>query len=121
MRGEARKTAGTVLPDGWTPSADEFTYGRSLGLDDSQIAAYAEEMRLWSIANGHRRETRKAGAKGWSAAFKGWMRREVARKAGFRDGRPPKGFFQKARHHAERGARGTDERHHRANDPRSDG
>jgi hypothetical protein len=67
---------GTALPENWEPTNDDREYGhRKLHLSDEQIDGMAEDMRLWAGANENRAIARKAGMKGWSMAFKGWMRR----------------------------------------------
>ncbi len=67
---------GYVLPADWKPSEAEIEYGHDLGLDDVQIAAHAENMRLWAWANSNRQIARKAS---WGLAFRGWMRREATK------------------------------------------
>lgn len=91
------KKIGTSLPDGWTPSDSEITYGRHLGLSDSRIAEIAEDMRVWAGANANRSIARKLD---WGLTFKGFMRRErdkerrrVARSEERAGGR---GFFRRA-------------------------
>lgn len=72
----ARSKAGDPLPEDWKPSEDEIEYGIKIGFTRQQVLSMGEAMRCWAIANAHRKEARKAGALGWSAAYKGWMRRK---------------------------------------------
>jgi hypothetical protein len=79
---KAKSKKGNQLPDDWTPPPEAWAYGRErLGLSDQQIESYAEDMRRWAIANGHREVGRKQGEKGWRLTFEGWMKREEQRKA----------------------------------------
>jgi uncharacterized protein YdaU (DUF1376 family) len=73
---EVRATRGTPLPEGWSPSDDDLSYGEKLGLSRSQVLDAAEEMRLWAGANSNRAIGRKAD---WSLTFQGWMRRNRKR------------------------------------------
>jgi uncharacterized protein YdaU (DUF1376 family) len=68
---------GTVLPSDWQPSAILIDYGKMQGLDDSEIMAAAETMRLWARANANRAVGKKAD---WDATFQGWLRRDADRK-----------------------------------------
>ena len=69
---------GTALPEDWAPTNQDRDYGRCvLHLTDRQIEGLAEDMRLWAGANSNRQVARKAN---WSMAFKGWMRREAAKR-----------------------------------------
>jgi len=73
-----KASKGVALPADWAPSEDDLDYGRTMvQLSDHQIKSMAEDMRLWAGANANRAVARKAGLKGWSLAFKGWMRREA--------------------------------------------
>ena len=75
---------GQALPADWSPSNGDRDYGhRLLHLTDSQIDAFAEDMKLWAGANANRAVARKAD---WSMAFKGWMRREAAKQQGATNG-----------------------------------
>lgn len=71
--------SGIALPHDWKPSPDEMAYGASLGLASTAIESMAEDMRLWAIANANRPVGRKAD---WPATFKGWMRRDAAKRGG---------------------------------------
>lgn len=81
MAKKSTRYRGSTIPMVWEPSNDDREYGRALGLTMAKIDEIAEDMRLWAGANEHRAVARKAGSKGWSLAFKGWMRRE-AKKTG---------------------------------------
>lgn len=77
---------GLSLPEDWQPTNLEREYGHGLGLSDTEIDDMAEDMRLWAGANEHRQNARKAGMKGWSMAFKGWMRRGIKSNRGPNNG-----------------------------------
>jgi uncharacterized protein YdaU (DUF1376 family) len=69
---DARASRGASLPDGWTPSEEDFAYVENLGLSRSQALEGLEEMRLWAGANRNRSVGRKAD---WSLTYRSWMRR----------------------------------------------
>lgn len=77
LESKKRKKAGTALSSDWQPTASDRAYGRELGLTDSTIDQFAEDMRVWAQANANREVARKAD---WSATFKGWMRRNRQQK-----------------------------------------
>ena len=74
-----RKKGSGALPVDWKPSPDELAYGAELGLTEAAMNGMAEDMRLWARANANRAVGRKAD---WSSTFKGWMRREAAKRGG---------------------------------------
>lgn len=74
LRQRRPRMAGSMLGPDWLPSNGDREYGRGLGLSEANINDFAEDMRLWAEANANRAIARKAN---WSAAFKGWMRREA--------------------------------------------
>ena len=67
---------GKALAENWQPSDDDRDYGHKLGFTNGQIDEFAEDLRLWAAANAHRQVGRKAN---WNAAFRGWMRRTLAK------------------------------------------
>lgn len=76
------KDRGICLPSDWKPSQGDLEYGLELGLSCGEIRTCAEDMRLWAEANRNRPVAKKAD---WGRAFKGWMRREAAKKKPVRD------------------------------------
>jgi hypothetical protein len=68
---------GRSLPEDWQPRHSDVAYGYDLGLSYAEIGGIAEDLRLWAAANANRQIARKAN---WSAAFRGWMRREAAKR-----------------------------------------
>lgn len=70
---KAKRSVGDKLPDDWTPTEDHYTFGQALGFDRPQVSGFAERMRDWAIANEHRQVARKAGVRGWNAAFRNWL------------------------------------------------
>jgi hypothetical protein len=68
---------GNALPADWQPTPADLEYGRNLGLADRAVTEAAEDMRQWADANSSRDVARKSN---WSAAFKGWLRREAEKK-----------------------------------------
>ena len=68
---------GHPLAHDWAPSESDVMYGLGLGLTTPAIEDAAESMRLWASANANRQIARKAN---WTAAFRGWMRREAAKR-----------------------------------------
>lgn len=68
---------GHQLPPDWQPTQPDMIYGLGLGLMTSQVLDIAEDLRLWAAANANRQVARKSN---WSAAFRGWMRREAAKR-----------------------------------------
>lgn len=71
-RARPRRTAGTTLPEDWSPDEALVTYGIDLGFTRAQVMAAAEDMRLWARGNANRAVARKAD---WRATFQGWLRR----------------------------------------------
>lgn len=67
------------LPPEWAPSASDEAYGQELGFSTEEIWGMAAAMRLWCEAEAHHPKTRKSN---WSAAFKGWMRRDAGKRRG---------------------------------------
>jgi uncharacterized protein YdaU (DUF1376 family) len=74
-KSSAKRNSGEPLPDGWEPTEELIQYGIDLGFSRPDVLGFAEDLRIWAGANAHRRDTWKAGAKGWALAFQGWMRR----------------------------------------------
>lgn len=88
-KGRKKGRGGIQLPADWKPSPDDIQYGIDLEFGQRAIEGMAEDMRLWAGANANRAVARKDGPKGWSLTFKGWMRREAAkRKPKTRNGGP---------------------------------
>lgn len=83
-----KKKGGAVLAADWRPSTGEVNYGFGLGLSKPAIDNMAEDMRLWAQANANRAVGRKDN---WSSAFKGWMRREAAKRGGLNGHKPVAG------------------------------
>lgn len=91
------KNSVTTLREDWTLTDDEIRYGIAHGLTESEVHHEAEAMRIWAGSNSHRKETHKAGDKGWHLAFLGFLLRATKRKkeraAQAKTGR---GFFPRA-------------------------
>lgn len=73
---------GERLPDDWRPMQDHYEQGEALGISRQQVDAYADRMRNWAVANGHRQVARKSGIKGWNAAFRNWLADKAERNTG---------------------------------------
>lgn len=70
----ARDTKGHHLPPDWQPSESDIAYGRNrVGLTLAEIEGMAEDMRLWAQSAAGQNSRKRS----WSAAFRGWMRREA--------------------------------------------
>jgi hypothetical protein len=74
---ESDSMIGHPLPTNWYPSVEDILYGMGLGLTGIQIDGMAEDMKLWAAANANRAVARKSN---WTAAFRGWMRREATKR-----------------------------------------
>jgi hypothetical protein len=68
---------GSRLPENWQPSSESQKYGEKLGFSAFEVASMAEDLRLWA----HSAAGQVAVKRDWESAFKGWMRREKAKKA----------------------------------------
>jgi hypothetical protein len=68
---------GSRLAENWEPSLETLSYADKLGCSAAEITNMAEDFRLWAYAAAGE----KAIKRDWESAFKGWMRREKAKKA----------------------------------------
>ena len=64
-----RRKPETAIPDGWGPSAEHLTLGRSLGFDEARVKREGEK-----FADGARAKDRRYVD--WHAAFANWLRNE---------------------------------------------
>lgn len=88
-RPEARRdrSAGAIpggrrLPADFSPSLEDFAFGRAEGLSEAEIARTLEDLRLWAAES----VGPKALRADWHAAFRRFLRRDGEAK---RAGRPP--------------------------------
>jgi hypothetical protein len=68
---------GSRLPENWQPSLETLSYADKLGCSAAEIAAWAEDFRLWAYSASGQVSIKRD----WESAFKGWMRREKAKGA----------------------------------------
>jgi hypothetical protein len=68
---------GSRLPENWQPSLETLSYADKLGCSAAEITSMAEDFRLWAYSASGQVSIKRD----WESAFKGWMRREKAKKA----------------------------------------
>jgi hypothetical protein len=77
-----KRSKGDVLPSDWSPTQAHYDKGRELGMSRVTVDDYGARMRNWAEANAHRQVARKAGLKGWNAAFSNWLASAAERNGG---------------------------------------
>lgn len=77
-----KRSKGDVLADDWKPNEDHYRHGEELKFTRQQVDGFAQRMRDWAIANVHRQVARKAGLRGWNAAFRNWLSSAAERRGG---------------------------------------
>lgn len=78
----AKRSVGDVLPDDWKPTEDHYVLGNELGMTREYVDDLAKRMGDWALANAHRAVARKAGVRGWNAAFSNWLKSHHERNGG---------------------------------------
>ncbi len=68
-----KRSKGDVLPADWVPTEAHYAKGVELRMSKQVVDEYADRMRNWADANAHRQVARKAGIRGWNAAFSNWL------------------------------------------------
>jgi len=70
---KVKRSKGDVLPIDWKPTEQHYAKGVELGMTPQVVDGFAARMRNWADANAHRQVARKAGIRGWNAAFSNWL------------------------------------------------
>lgn len=70
---KTKRSKGDVLPADWCPTEAHYAKGAELNMSKATVDGYAVRMRNWADANAHRQVARKAGVRGWNAAFSNWL------------------------------------------------